>query len=65
LVKSVAQLGTRLHALLDPRASDAVEQVNRMLNEKGVRSRVELVRASLEDVFVAATGFNSDRARAA
>jgi hypothetical protein len=26
---------------------------------------VELVRASLEDVFVAATGFNSDRARAA
>jgi ABC-2 type transport system ATP-binding protein len=65
LVKSVAQLGTRLHALLDPRASDAVEQVNRMLNEKGVLSRVELVRASLEDVFVAATGFNSDRARAA
>jgi ABC-2 type transport system ATP-binding protein len=65
LVRSVAQLGTRLHALLDPHATNAVEQVERLLQAKHIDARVEIVRASLEDVFVAATGFNSDRARAA
>jgi ABC-2 type transport system ATP-binding protein len=65
LVRSVAQLGTRLHALLDPRATNAVEQVEHLLQATRIDARVEIVRASLEDVFVAATGFNSDRARAA
>jgi ABC-2 type transport system ATP-binding protein len=64
-VRSVAQLGTRLHALLDPNATDAVGQVERLLAAKRVDGRVEIVRASLEDVFVAATGFNSDQVRAA
>jgi ABC-2 type transport system ATP-binding protein len=61
-VKSVAQLGTRLHALLDPNVTGAVERVNDLLQAKGVKANVEIVRASLEDVFVAATGFNVDRA---
>jgi ABC-2 type transport system ATP-binding protein len=65
LVKSVAQLGTRLHALLEPGAPDAVAQVERLLTAQNIAAKVELVSASLEDVFVAATGFNSDRARAA
>jgi ABC-2 type transport system ATP-binding protein len=60
-VKSIAQLGTRLHALLDPKVTDAVQRVNALLRAKGVTANVELVHASLEDVFVAATGFNVDR----
>ena len=54
-VKSVAQLGTRLHALLDraTRAPDAL--VQRAFERAGVSAKVELTRASLEDVFVAAT----------
>jgi ABC-2 type transport system ATP-binding protein len=54
-VKSVAQLGTRLHALLDraTRAPDAL--VRRAFERAGVSAKVELTRASLEDVFVAAT----------
>lgn len=59
-VRSVAQLGTRLHALLDPRIADGVERVERILRERGIDGRIERVRASLEDVFVAATGFNAD-----
>lgn len=54
-VRSVAQLGTRLHALLDRDADDAVEQVSRRLREQDVSAEVETVRANLEDVFVAAT----------
>jgi ABC-2 type transport system ATP-binding protein len=60
-VKSVTQLGTRLHALLDPATADAIERVNALLRAKNVTAEVEIVRASLEDVFVAATGFNLDR----
>jgi ABC-2 type transport system ATP-binding protein len=61
LVKSVAQLGTRLHALLDPNAPDAVARVRELLHARRIEADVEIVRASLEDVFVAATGFDSDR----
>jgi ABC-2 type transport system ATP-binding protein len=64
LVKSVAQLGTRLHALLDPAATDAVYMIEQLLRAKNIEARVDVVRASLEDVFVAATGFNSQRAAA-
>jgi len=56
-VKSIAQLGTRLHALLDPQTSDAAARVRGRLETAGVAAQVEVVRASLEDVFVAATGF--------
>jgi ABC-2 type transport system ATP-binding protein len=59
-VKSVAQLGTRLHALLDPQTQDAAGRVRSRLAESGVAAQVDVVRASLEDVFVAATGFRRD-----
>jgi len=59
-VKSVAQLGNRLHALLDPHRPDPEGSVRALLAKQGVQGKVERVRASLEDVFVAATGFNAD-----
>ena len=61
-VRSVAQLGTRLHALLDLSLSDPQERVRALLKERGIEGTVERVRASLEDVFVAATGFAGDGA---
>jgi ABC-2 type transport system ATP-binding protein len=64
-VRSVAQLGTRLHALLDPAMTNAVEEVERLLAVKQLDARVEVVEATLEDVFVAATGFAGDHASAA
>jgi ABC-2 type transport system ATP-binding protein len=64
LVKSVAQLGTRIHALIDPSTPNAVVKIEQLLQAKRVEAQVELVRASLEDVFVAATGFGTDRAPA-
>jgi ABC-2 type transport system ATP-binding protein len=54
-VKSVAQLGTRLHALLDPATPDPQRLVQEVFARAGVAGKVELTRASLEDVFVAAT----------
>jgi ABC-2 type transport system ATP-binding protein len=59
-VKSVAQLGTRLHALIDPQMPDAGGRVRARLAAPGVSAQVDTVRASLEDVFVAATGFRRD-----
>ncbi|HEY4367860.1 MAG TPA: ABC transporter ATP-binding protein [Steroidobacteraceae bacterium] len=60
-VRSVAQLGTRLHALLDRSLNEPEVRVRSLLKDKGIEGTVERVRASLEDVFVAATGFSSDR----
>ena len=54
-VKSVAQLGTRLHALLDRSVADPARAVGATMRAAHVDARVELARASLEDVFVAAT----------
>ena len=62
-VKSIAQLGTRLHALLDPQTADAAAHVRGCLEAAGVDAQVAIVHATLEDVFVAATGFGG-RARA-
>lgn len=59
-VKSVAQLGNRLHALLARDLPEPENKVRDLLRERQVEASVERVRASLEDVFVAATGFNSD-----
>jgi ABC-2 type transport system ATP-binding protein len=56
-VLSIAQLGTRLHALVEPGASAPVVRLQRALENAGVTAGVQAVRASLEDVFVAATGF--------
>ncbi len=56
-VLSVAQLGTRLHVLIDPTASEPENRVLQLLRAASVEAQSTLVRASLEDVFVAATGF--------
>ncbi len=54
-VRSVAQLGTRLHAQLE-RSLEAPEQaIATALRGAGVEASVHAVRANLEDVFVAAT----------
>ena len=52
---SVAQLGTRLHALIDPNVRDPAAAVRAALSRSGVAADVEVAPASLEDVFVAAT----------
>jgi ABC-2 type transport system ATP-binding protein len=61
-VVSVAQLGTRLHALLDlggagdvAAGAAAQQQVMALLAARQLPAEVRLVTASLEDVFVAAT----------
>ena len=64
-VLSVAQLGTRLHVLLDPATRDPAARTLERLREASVAATTELVRASLEDVFVAATGFGRDAHRPA
>jgi ABC-2 type transport system ATP-binding protein len=56
-VLSVAQLGTRLHVLIDPATPDPAQRVLQRLGAATVEAQSTLVRASLEDVFVAATGF--------
>ncbi|HTO72066.1 MAG TPA: ABC transporter ATP-binding protein [Myxococcota bacterium] len=54
-VKSVAQLGARLHALVDRSLADPAAALAHALERAHVAGRVSLARASLEDVFVAAT----------
>jgi ABC-2 type transport system ATP-binding protein len=61
-VKSVAQLGNRLHALLAQERADPEGSIRALLARHGVQGKVERVHASLEDVFVAATQFNADEA---
>jgi ABC-2 type transport system ATP-binding protein len=56
-VLSVAQLGTRLHVLLRPDTPDAAGRCATRLRGAGVEAQATEVGASLEDVFVAATGF--------
>ena len=54
-VQSVAQLGQRLHALVDRDVAEPEAQLAAALEAAGVDAHVALARASLEDVFVAAT----------
>jgi ABC-2 type transport system ATP-binding protein len=54
-VRSVAQLGARLHALVERGAADPAGRLSAVLSQAGLEARVQLARASLEDVFVAAT----------
>jgi ABC-2 type transport system ATP-binding protein len=56
-VLSVAQLGTRLHVLLRSDTAEPAARCDARLREAHVPARVTAVGASLEDVFVAATGF--------
>jgi ABC-2 type transport system ATP-binding protein len=54
-LRSVAQLGSRLHLLLSPALTDAESAVRSRLKDAGVEARVARTSPSLEDVFVAAT----------
>ena len=54
-LRSVAQLGLRLHALLDREEAAPLERVHAVLARHGVQAQVLLAEASLEDVFVGAT----------
>jgi ABC-2 type transport system ATP-binding protein len=56
-VLSIAQLGTRLHVLLDPSLAGPESRIAAQFAAAGVVARATRVPASLEDVFVAATGF--------
>jgi ABC-2 type transport system ATP-binding protein len=60
-VKSLAQLGLRLHVLVDRSLADAAGRVRQALLNAGVEAQVEATRANLEDVFVAATLPENDR----
>jgi ABC-2 type transport system ATP-binding protein len=54
-IRGQAQLGTRLHVLAEPGIDAALEQMQALLNDRGVAARIEPTQASLEDVFVVAT----------
>lgn len=54
-VRSLAQLGLRLHVLIDQDVPDAAGRVRDTLARAGIAAEVEATRANLEDVFVAAT----------
>lgn len=64
-VQSVAQLGTRLHVLIDKPIEDPAELIRKALKASGIESEVEAVPANLEDVFVTATRLNDDRGKEA
>jgi len=54
-VRSVTQLGSRLHILVDTEVPNPEERMRKHLEDAGLASEVERTVASLEDVFVAAT----------
>ncbi|HMI38226.1 MAG TPA: ABC transporter ATP-binding protein, partial [Steroidobacteraceae bacterium] len=54
-LRSLAQLGLRLHALLAPEEPDAVGRVRSLLAARGLKATVRAAAPSLEDVFVGAT----------
>jgi ABC-2 type transport system ATP-binding protein len=54
-MRSLAQLGMKLHALLDRGVAEPAERIRSALSAAGVAAEVSPTRASLEDVFVAAT----------
>lgn len=54
-VRSIAQLGTRLHALVDRTWPTPERHIAEEMRAAGVTATTHLVEASLEDVFVAAT----------
>jgi ABC-2 type transport system ATP-binding protein len=54
-LRSLAQLGLRLHALVAPDDTDALARIQQLLAARGVEAVVRRAEASLEDVFVGAT----------
>jgi len=65
VVRSVTQLGLRLHALLDPDVPEPAALIRNALAAAGLEARVDATEASLEDVFVAATAAPAQDAAAA
>jgi ABC-2 type transport system ATP-binding protein len=63
MVRSLAQMGIRLHVLIDRSVGDAPAAVSSALKRAGLKAEVRPTRPNLEDVFVAAT--LQDRAEAA
>ena len=63
-VLSVAQLGTRLHALVDPALSDPVADLGSLLGKASVAAELSIAKPNLEDVFVEATRDGQGEARA-
>jgi ABC-2 type transport system ATP-binding protein len=59
-VRSAAQLGSRLRALVDPALPDAPAALAAALAARGVAARARPAAPSLEDVFVAATRHRGD-----
>lgn len=53
---NLTQLGSRLHALLDPGIENPTAVIREALAKSNVEGQVEAADAGLEDVFVAATG---------
>jgi ABC-2 type transport system ATP-binding protein len=64
-VASITQLGMRLRVLIPETISDPLSLVDRVLASTNLQAETELVSASLEDVFVAATLDNGDAKKAA
>jgi ABC-2 type transport system ATP-binding protein len=60
-VLSVAQLGERLHVLLDKSTNEPARFVEQLLSKTHADAKVQQVPANLEDVFVAVTGFENSK----
>jgi ABC-2 type transport system ATP-binding protein len=56
-IKAVTQLGNRLNVLVAAEVNDPVQVVRDCLAAQAINAKPSLITASLEDVFVAATGF--------
>ena len=56
-VRAVTQLGNRLRVMLKPETDAPVERIQGLLEEAELEGSVRRTAATLEDVFVAATGF--------
>jgi ABC-2 type transport system ATP-binding protein len=64
-VASITQLGMRLRVLIPETIGDPLSLVESVLASTGLEAETDLVSASLEDVFVAATLENNDVEKAA
>ncbi len=54
-VVDVAQIGTLLHALVDPGEAEPIRHLQRLLRQSGIKTEMKVVVPNLEDVFVMAT----------
>jgi ABC-2 type transport system ATP-binding protein len=64
-VRSLAQLGMRLHVLVDRSLANAADRVKQTLEKAQIEADVQATRANLEDVFVAATLPSGEQRRGA